>query len=390
MRILLKLLPVWLLISVSYADERFSPAVIDTDNCSAVIIVKGSELAYGVSAAHCTRTVGSQFGFRTQAGKRGNARWLAIDHDKDLALFSCYAADVEGCVPVLEGVPDLASWSAIGYPAGHQGQAHKELRFIENHDIHEKSGRKIEDRNRFRVVTGVFRGGDSGGAVFAERTEAGVAGLVGIISHDDGSAYGLHASSNRALLDFVNANCNKMEQDCRNGWCYRWQVPQKPPGPPAAPPDTEGKKGQHDLPDYIDSDRDRALLIEQLLADVAALKLANHELQLKLEGLSGKDGPQGPKGDTGPKGDKGDRGEPGLQGLPGRDGLNGKDGSPGKDAEPLDLARLEAIEKLANEPIRFRVVAVAPDGTETLVDEETYPRGKTITLKMLEKFLIVK
>jgi len=300
--------------SAAAADE-LSDAVVDLPSCSATIIVKGRENAYGVSAAHCSSAVGDEFGFTTKNGGTGNARWIAIDRAHDLALFTCWSKDIQSAVPVITPLPDNPEWSAVGFPARHRGQIVQGASFAGTRDITESgSNRTILDRNAFRLNSWVLRGGESGGAVFAVREAAGVSGLVGVISHGKDSRT-MQASTNRALVSFLKANESKMVPDCRNGYCERWDVA---PPPPA---ERDWSKGSHDLPEFMDSDRERGLLIQELMKQLDELRKSNAELRELVMNATGRPGPPGPRGADGV----------GIPGPPGADG---------RAAPPVDLNEL--------------------------------------------------
>lgn len=345
-------------------DGRLADAVVDLDSCSGTIIVKGEKQAYGVSAAHCA-VLHSEFGFTTATGSRGNARWIAVDREHDLAMFSCWSNDILVAVPVLTPLPDKARWSAVGFPSRHSGTIDKPAAFLSTGDITEKgSNRTIKDRNAYRLDSWVLRGGESGGAVFAVREQAGLAGLVGVISHGRDSRT-MQASTNRSLVSFLQANESKMVTDCRNGYCERWD---SVPPPPA---DRDMKIGSHDLPEFMDSDRERGLLIQQLLDQVAELRASNAELR-KLVMAAPRAGTPGRDGEPGPAGLRGERGLVGPQGPAGpaaavdvdelvRDVLSR---IPPREPIDFDQLALEVKKRLPPIPASFQIKPLKREKTD--------------------------
>ena len=85
-------------------------------------------------------------------------------------------------------------------------------------------------------------------------------------------------------------------------------------------------------------DRERALAIAEVRAEVAALSLRVHELVAERL-ASVKDGASGPSGEQGPHGPQGERGEQGEAGGPGVDGPPGVEGLLGLLARPVSAAR---------------------------------------------------
>jgi collagen triple helix repeat protein len=92
-------------------------------------------------------------------------------------------------------------------------------------------------------------------------------------------------------------------------------------------------------------DRDRALAIAEVRAEVAALTLRVHELVAERLATvkDGERGPVGEQGLQGPAGEPGERGEPGGQGgngPPGVDGPPGPPGAPGERGEKGDAGEV--------------------------------------------------
>jgi len=256
--------------------------------CSGTIIVIGDEVAYGVSAAHCA-TVDETFSFETITGESGNARWKKVDRKNDLALFVCHASDVTHATPVVDPIPDKAMWLGAGFPAdAGKRQERKLLKYTADMDINNGS---VTNRSEFDIRNGYIAGGDSGGAVFAVRPQAGIEGLVGVTSHRQNDDT-LYASNHATLLKFLRECEPEMAADCRDGWCINWNPnpsPKRPPEVPGPPEEFTGK-GLHDLPEWIDTDRERALLIKDLMEKVEKLEVpqGNPALEKRIAELESK------------------------------------------------------------------------------------------------------
>ena len=386
-----------------FRNSETAKAVINTENCSGTIIVKGKERSYGVSAAHCG-VVDGTFQFWTRSGKSGHARWVAIDRDYDLGLFVCYTRDIDTVVPVLDPLPDSPVWLAAGYPADSKGtQERKKLQFTDVKDIQDATTkRQVKDRSGFRILDGHFAGGDSGGAIIAVRSQAGIEGLVGVISHGKDDEF-IRASSHRSLVRFLRDNDAKMAPDCRGRWCYEWTEPDPSDKvPDQVPPPPEGGlrgRGQHDLPVWIDSDRERAQIIvdlidrikkleerpagdtelsdqvndalsdmdkryakkiEALEKNIAELKDALEKSNRLLQDLSNR------KPQPGPAGPPGKDGTDGKDGLPGTAGPKGDKGDKGSDA----VVDYNELYRVLMEKFPDRRVILVKDGT--VIDSELY------------------
>jgi hypothetical protein len=70
----------------------------------------------------------------------------------------------------------------------------------------------------------------------------------------------------------------------------------------------------------------------------------------------------------------GEKGDQGFDGRDGKDGINGKDGTNGKDG-------------IDDRPIAVQIIAVSPDGKETVIASESYPRGQPIKLRFKESYI---
>jgi hypothetical protein len=357
-----------LLASQSRAD--LSDAVINTNGCSGVIIVADDSVAYGVSAAHCWTSPGMRFDFTTKSSKRGRATILKLNQTHDLAFFQTDAKSIDGVAPVISGIPANAQWTAAG-ASNSTGLHTMALLFVTLHDITTDQGATIRDRLQFRLTSGAFRPGDSGGAVFAASATSPTGGLAGVISHNVGKNdwSGLHASSNRSLLAFLKECEPAMQPQCRNGYCYVLTAPQsrssvqvQVPGPP---PETH-RTGQHGLPDYMDTDAERGALIAKLLEQHDAMAARIDQLEQELRSLK-LTAPPGPPSEP-------IAGKTGPAGPPGESGPAGRDGRDGKDAivDEASIMRL-LMQHLPGQ----RVVLV--EGSKIL-DDETYKPGEPIVL----------
>lgn len=357
----------------NFAESPLAKSVVYF-GCSGTIIAKDDKVAFGVSAAHCAR-VGDEFSYDTLEGGSGNARWIAVDADHDLAMFICNAEDAPEPTPIIDPIPDKAMWLGAGYPGRAKGKQERKL-MVYRGDMDINRG-SIKDRSEFYIREGYIDSGDSGGAVFAVRTQAGVEGLVGVTSHREPNGHKvLYASNHASLINFVKSCEPKMTAGCRNGWCLQWEnpkpSPKRPPEVPG-PPELDGP-GQHDLPGNLDSDRDRALVIQRLLVDLAELKKQNEALQQKIYEVSLKEGKPGPPGPAGKDGRDGKDGEKGDTGPQGEKGDKGDDGSDGKDAEFDEEALLASF--LAKLP-KIRVILTQD---RKVIADEKYRYDEPIVL----------
>lgn len=276
--------------------------------CSGTIIAVGSEVAYGVSAAHCGATVDREFKIGFVDGSIGSARWKAVNQAKDLALFVCWSADVLGHTPIPDAVP-TAQPVAVGFPHT-QGPKFSEVKYLDAPTINGDL-----PRSRFAVVSGEFGPGSSGGGVFRD----GV--LTSVTTHgpDGGPAFGcLHSD----LVTFVQSNAAVIREGVPLVQCVNGQCPKDKNGRWTPSPNLPIK-----LPkDGTFPDRESSKLIVDLLSRVEKLEKQVAELTKPKPDVPPPPGQEGPAGPAGPGGEKGPKGDPGP---PGRDGVNGKDGESG-------------------------------------------------------------
>lgn len=126
-------------------------------SCSATMIARGPNWAYGLSAGHCfAGRLGGKFWIYFSDGRASEAELIAHERSPDLALFRVAARDAKTVAPV----PDRLAGSrldAVGYPKG-RGPRYKQLSWV----------RKSGDDWVFDVARGIFDAGDSGGGVFLD------------------------------------------------------------------------------------------------------------------------------------------------------------------------------------------------------------------------------
>lgn len=227
-------------VSASAEETEYKPpthlmACVNFTGCSGTIISVGKEIAQGVSAAHCFNQVGAEVVCYFPNGKTGRARIIAIDKEKDLALFIVYANLCSGTAQIPEEQPTSGSeiWEVVGYPGNQvRGPRYNLLESVP------KDERVTNDsglwRWKLKLANGKVEGGHSGCGVFA----GGM--LVGVVSHTGGDAT-LRCSPHPTLLEFVRRNARK---DCGQWFC---PSPNRPPGggssPPIAPPNDPRQEG---------------------------------------------------------------------------------------------------------------------------------------------------
>jgi len=320
--------------------------------CSGCIIAKGAEHAFGLSAAHCTGSVGGTFDVASAGIKVGKGTWIAIDRKRDLALFKLPSKNVPEPVSVISPLPQSGSWLSISHPAGSPVKKQRaDLVFKDNL----KHNTLRNTRNVFNLRNGKFAGGSSGGPIFISNLKSGTSGLAGISTHGHDNRQ-IWAAEHGQIMGFMEANEKLMDKDCRNGWCERWRadLPPSPENDVPAPP-IEG-----DLPVWINSDRERSAehirvrsLLEKYEKRIAQLEAL---LQNPVKGNNGQDGKDGKDGSEGPQG------QPGTDGLAGRDGADGRPGRDGKDGSvgpqgPPGVVTIRFIDEKGREIKRHEAVA---------------------------------
>lgn len=334
--------------------------------CSGTVISQGEQYAAAVSAAHCFQgKIGGIFDAFNPDGSSMEAQLLDIDRDADVALFRVPADKILGrsWVPPEGKIPTVGSYSAIGYTHT-RGPIYKSCDIIDSGKWRSQKG---SPRARYRVKTGTFGGGDSGGGVFKNGA------LIGIIScceRDPAASNNKEISgcAHSALCRFLVRNRKQLD-GCGPYGCppdypqerrYRRQPPdwspspnipirppnqqqEQSPAPPITdpgdtvppPPGWEPSKPAPDPPSTTPIQDNRITVVIQQIDKLSdelnklAIKVAQIEAipgQKGNDGMPGNAGPAGPKGDKGDKGDPGPKGEQGEPGLPGTPGLKGDEG----------------------------------------------------------------
>lgn len=185
--------------------------------CSGTIIRRDGRLAWGISAAHCASRTDQEFTFATCDGSNAQARWAAIDRQRDLSLFVCWSRDTLAAAKICSDLtPD---WSqeptveAVGYPS-RVGPKWKCFAYRSTGVIRERGSRRHFVRNQFaNQGPGAFAPGDSGGGVFLDGY------LVGVMTHS-----GPNVATHRQIVEFLQDNAAKFGgvdpfRNCRDGRC---------------------------------------------------------------------------------------------------------------------------------------------------------------------------
>lgn len=274
---------------------------------SATTIIKGPKYSYHLGCHHVFGRVGEEVLLETVTGDRINARCVAADSTVDLALYRSYSDGVMAEVDVASTVDHKsAKFTSCGFPQG-IGPNRTSLTFL---------GESANCKHwRFRVNSGTYLPGVSGGGLYADGKLCGVTSAIE--SHGEP-----HTINNEQVIAFLVRNRDKfIDPNCPNGMCPKtpsrpWLqpnapivVPPLPPQPPATLPDAEGKRDNEVFKDSAATAR--ILDLEKRVATLEALILkkvpGGDVLPLPPEE---KDTPPAPV--PGPKGDKGDRGDAGL------------------------------------------------------------------------------
>src|SRR5690606_38665920 len=108
--------------------------------------------------------IGGEFICHNPDGSQTTAILLAIDRDRDVALYKVPADEILGhsWVPHKNCIPEVGYYSAVGYTGG-RGPEFKNVNRMGNKGWKSRGGTDIWS---YRVKTGDFGGGDSGGGVF--------------------------------------------------------------------------------------------------------------------------------------------------------------------------------------------------------------------------------
>jgi len=242
-----KVLTVFLLLcSAAFAADkpRYYNAVVSIDGCSGVIIRKGGEISVGVSAQHCTGSVGSVSRFLNPDGTGGYVRWIAEDEDSDLSLFRAWTKDTKGVTVAVQPnaeKPDK-KYDGWGYPKG-RGPEWKRLEWKGTFNI---EGLK-NPRHQFKVREGVFYNGDSGGGVFNKGK------LFGITSHGSKGHKYLFSCTKEQLNAFLKREADKLDTKL-----VQWDGNKAPP---------------------LGSDRDRTAALAAVIEKLAEMEKENKKLR---------------------------------------------------------------------------------------------------------------
>jgi hypothetical protein len=165
--------------------------------CGGTLIAVKGATGWGVTASHCNDHSRS-LTIRFDDGTTAPAKWVAFDHDADLALFE---------VPVVAGsqVATLAGSQAAGQPLHFDGsRGVLQLKRVGDRQIScKETGRRL-DRVEYKVRRGKVRLGASGGGVWSGDL------LVGVASHiDDGDE--LYACTTGQLVAFLQSSETKRQ-----------------------------------------------------------------------------------------------------------------------------------------------------------------------------------
>lgn len=232
--------------------EVLASVRLGNGSCSGTIIAIEDRAAYGLTAAHCCRRVGDRQTVHFTDGTKSQATILARDPRVDLALFSLPADAPLGYAPVTKE-PTPGKHRAIGFPAG-VGPNLKRLKYVDNAVLSSQMGRW-----RFRVESGTFRGGDSGGGVFSDGPS-----LIGVITH---GGRGLLSARHDQIVAFLAGNQGRCP-DCGQGADQWWLQPNvEVPSPGGEKPSQQIAQLTQQLQDLQAQIDQRLTAIEESLAD---------------------------------------------------------------------------------------------------------------------------
>lgn len=284
--------------------------------CSGTIIVRGDEVAYGISAAHCGAVVDQETKIGFVDGTTGSARWKVVDQKRDLALFVCWSADVLAIAPVPDAIIRDAALSGVGFPSN-QGPKKVDLIYQREANI----GGGVTPRCEFSVVSGPYGSGASGGGVFRDGC------LVSVFSHQNSTqvAYGCRHED---LIGFLQENKSAVREGvlavkCLDGKCPKDSNGRWTPSPniKITLPDDEGKRGNTVLKDSAATKHILELekRVTDLEARLAKLEKGSNDVAPPPPIEPNKDAPPVPRegaiGATGPRGEKGEAGPAGKDGV---------------------------------------------------------------------------
>lgn len=315
-----------------------SLASVFVEGCSGVIIAVDAQYAYGLSCEHCCRGVGQPVTIWFRDRTTATGKWLIEDASSDLALFRVPRSAVLAVAPVAGENPTLdGRWSSAGYPNGAFTQ--KTVRYADDHYL----GNFGERRWQFKLLSGTFGSGDSGGAVFHDGYTVGIQSHFGWLV--DGTTT-FHAARWPELRDFVQQAKGKLKVPC-------------PPGEKCEPetPVVLPRGERQNSTTFRDEAATKHILALEKRGDGFEKRIA--ELEAQLLALQGKRPdvritPDGPDAPEPPKPEKPLVPVAGPPGRDGRDGSNGTNGKPGTVTLVLQLDG-KTVETVADIPSGKRV-----------------------------------
>jgi hypothetical protein len=266
------------------ASDSPVDASVQVGGCSGTIIAVGKQWAYGLSASHCKRGDKGPV-VVLPGGRRVKAEWISTDSKLDLVLFKIPAEGVFSFVGIGPVSGDIVGRGLNGL---------KKLSYRSTGLIFDKRTKQEFNRSEFKVESGDFDDGDSGGGVFSKGK------LCGVITHGNDDL--LYAATYSQVLSFL------AEQKG-----LKHEVSAK---------DSEG---------WGDKDRTREIL---------ELKQRLKKLETQIGTLKETPGPAGPAGPPGPA------------------GTNGTDGVSAVISNGVDnrLAKIEAWIRNFRAVVRVRLV----------------------------------
>jgi hypothetical protein len=341
--------------SSGFADEETTPSYLlasvkmvnGGNRCSGTVCYRDANVAWIVSCAHCVSgNVGNACYWYNGDGSWFKAELVAFDRDHDLSLFRCDEPEKTlGVAWILDDPPagNDVVYEACGY-TGVDGTGR---------GPYYKSLTPQGDRN-FRVDSGPFGGGDSGGGIYADGC------LIGVIACCEGPT---SSSSNTKmypwcshgeLREFVRqhsppcpAAVQRTQYEQPPPWepgpNFEFRPPQSRPTGTDEPPAPEAEETQKPEPPLAPepevapelqplSETDRRLETEltpqpDYEARIAELLSRIAVLEDRLTVLTQTPGPSGADG------------RPGAPGMPGLQGPAGPPGPPGESAYEIALRR---------------------------------------------------
>lgn len=280
---------------------------LGSGSCSGTVFWKDDdkELAYILSARHCVWSEGDQIQVHFVDGDSSNARVLAVGPEYDLSLLVTHSTHVVSVCEPADSLPSNGTWTACGYPGG-VGPKYKTLqspRFQSN--VHTDNG--VFDRNVFRISSGPFSGGDSGGGVAVNNR------LAGVMTHG-GRPGEMLAAPYQDIRRFLSQHGGKI-RGCDPSECP-WLQPNVPlPDQPGNGIDKDQFKQeilqevrliiQQEIGNVPQPDLQG--LEDDILNEVEE-KVADHDHPHEHDFPEPERGPEGPRGPAGPQGPPGEPG----------------------------------------------------------------------------------